>query len=677
MPESDSSSQDSESGLQLQDRDITAYERFDKDSGNSYGLRVGTEIKFLTDMPAYKVEEARTEENPPRLKLVLQADPPVYTYFEKESQQSVTAHLPKEMVFTGTKTFIIGRGGEEGAGLLPVGPVSRTHASIHFEPKSGRFVMKALNRHPGKINNATAIGFLQAANITQASETLADFRPPGSEEETEVLLRPGMTVKLLPDEPKSAATPTYLVKTAVSGVKPQLAMEMIGDTQGYSKALRITLQGKHDSKSIGSIPGNDVVINHARISRMHGMLYYSDEQKSWIYQTSKAPPVVGVGNQFLADMGNVDDRVAGTPPDVARVEIAEIDRLIADMQDDRAGRKNVLDLMQKVQGLEKATIATPLHELDRGGRTEDSQRGYRNWVHAYKLLYKEDMSAGDRASLDMAMEAMETMACDREVLRDIESYANFPTGLKADARHILKECRKANYNNDMCEVVANQCKPLMEKPPRASFIVSGYRGHHTVTRIEQDKKGYLVTTYNTGSELKLAPDGENAMAKYSRHLNKGIKIEDFIRLVDERKVRRQWQGDSDKIDQVIESSLGPIESFTVAPPQHKGNCTTRSTREMLRDMLTPERFAHLHRHVSNPDVCDPADIMAALQMRREALAKIAPVQKPKNQVDWAQSVSDFRIANLSQVDDDSMMARRTPPMQSGRSGWSRGGDSDN
>jgi|GEM_PF-3680765 len=653
----------SETGRQEEDREVTSYEEFKAAGGQSYGLRVGSEIKFLSEMPVYKVTEVDTPPKTPRINIVRQSEKSEYTYYDGDKKEHVTTHLPDNLTMAGTKKFGIGRQSTD-CMSLPVSAVSRVHVTMHFDNRSNRFVMKAVNSNPGYIRNAARIGLLQTTNLAQGGDTLVDFRAPkkeGEEEikaETEVLLRPGMTVKLLPDAHNVVTVPTYQVKTAVSGVKPQLELEMIGDTMRYSAAAtRVKLEGKDASRNIGSLEDPAIVsVNHPLISRFHASLYYDTNQNSWIYNTVQQPPVVGVGNQFLADMGDVGRRVAGTKPDDARNEITEIDALIDDMQKDRDGRKNVLELMKKVQGLEMATIDTKPEDRERGGRTVDSQRGYRNWLHAYKLLYKEDIAAVDMAGLDKAMKAMNTMEQDRIVLEDIESYSTgmFPKLTKSEPYEILKAVRKTGYNKDMSELVERQVAPLNSKPPESSVVVSGFRGHHTVTKIDKDSKGYLVTTYNTGAELKYADDGENALSKYSRHLNKSVKIEDFVRLLDERKVRHQAQGDSDKIHNAIESSLGKIEVSEVAPPQHKGNCTTRSTREMLKDMIAPERFAHLHRHVSNPDVCDPADILAALQMRRDALAAIAPVVRPKTQVDWAQSVSDYRASDASHAGAGSM-----------------------
>jgi hypothetical protein len=526
--------------------------------------------------------------------------------------------------------------------------------------------MKAMNRNPGQIRYATRIGTLKESDLAAAGETIANYRRPNNDKhdeipiETEVLLRPGMTVKLVSDHPGLPDVPTYLVKNANSGIKPELELEMLGDSKRYGKAAQIKITGKDSIKNIGNITDDAVVnVNHPRISRFHATLYFDESQKSWVYNTLQEPPIIGIGNQFLNRMGDMPKRVAGTTPNDARREIAEIDALIDNMQNNKGSMQNALELMKKVQHLELATVFTKPEDIHHGGRTTDSQRGYRNWLHAYKLLYKEDISAADMKGLNLAMDAMNKMAEEREIIADIESYAAsyFPRLTSAKPADILKACRESQYNCDMNELVNGQLAPLEKIPPEATIIASGFRGHHTVTKIEKDDKGYLVTTYNTGAELIYADDGENALSKYSRHLNKDVKIEDFVRLIDERKVRRQYQADSDKIDTAIQSMVGKIEVFEIAPPQHKGNCTTRSTREMLRDMIAPERFAHLHRHVSNPDLCNPADILAALQMRRDALALIAPMERPQSQADWSQSVSDFRASERSHAPEPGKIFR--------------------
>ena len=75
------------------DREVTSYESFQNSEGQSYGLRVGSRIKFLSDMPTYKVTEIDTTATAPRIVLTRQGENPEYTHYDQKLGYNVTSIL--------------------------------------------------------------------------------------------------------------------------------------------------------------------------------------------------------------------------------------------------------------------------------------------------------------------------------------------------------------------------------------------------------------------------------------------------------------------------------------------------------------------------------------------------------------------------------------------------------
>jgi hypothetical protein len=640
------------------DKRITEFTNFSREGKQKYELEVGTQVRLLPEMPPYEVTSISTGK-PPVITFTLRGNPTYnYTSTRKnkltgvEESEARTAILPEKIELQGDKLRTIGRESSSD-GLINVTSVSGTHATVHFDKAREKFILTATNLNKGKIRNATQLGHDRVRDVVGAAMTMMVGGGNDTEDGIDVPLRPGMIVQILPNT-RGTKIPPYVVKKAVGGSRPELVMECEDKSKGFPDIIQ--LNGKDACKLIGR-GGADFEMNHAGIHRMHATLAWDDVNKNWSYMTTYDPPSIQVGNQFLQDMRDASERV--TPRDVndARRQISDIDMLINDMQAERSQMKNVLQMMADVQKLEARTILTPEHERHRGAKTEDSQSGYRNWLRAYKILYQESLDPATAAALDTGMGAMTAMERNRDALRELEGRA-YVNNMPGDMMGALKACKAAGYGSQMQAVVDRECEPLKAHPPKPAFIVSGFQGHHTVTRIDKDAQGYVVTTYNAGAGAKEAPDGSgNVMAMYRQRLDAKVPVEDFIRLVNERKIRPYLSLEGAQFEEMMGKALGPVKEYRIEPPQHKGNCTTRSTREMLKDMMDPAAFEHMHRHVSNPDVCDPAEVMAALQMRREALDGYIqkqgqkPVAKPRNQADWSKSVSDLRLSIGSQSID--------------------------
>lgn len=648
-------------------------------------LVVGSEIELVSKLPKYRVTEIDDSGAEPRIKMV--TDGPL-TGALKGHDGDNRYSIPAEIELRGNKTFMIGRG-EKCDARIHFSGVSRTHVSLHYDQRERSFIMSGLNRNLGYADNVFVPSRERQQDLVGAAQTIVagDLRDEKKEMTlTEVLLRPGQLIKFHRDEAGFAPLPSYEVKRAVGGVKPELVLEVKGDSHGFPRRIEAT--GKNGSVDI-TRGGQGVNFNHPLISRLHGSIAWDEPSKSWSYMTLQEPPEVHMGSKFLQEMQEAAEGVRPASAAEAREQIQQIDAIIGGMQEVRGKMRNVEDLMRGAQNLEVRTILTPEYERGRGAHTEDSQAGYKNWIDAYRLLRREQLNPEERKLLATASDAVGQIGAHRDELRKIEDYAeslgqrremakfqqrrghasdeqkeellifdklmDSEKAASVPPRDVLKLVERSNFNNDLDTLVRMETGRLEKNPPEDAFPSSGYLGHHTVMRIQKDAAGYVVTSYNTGGRAKPSPrDGGMVMGMYRQRLKPDADIKAFVKLVNLRKML----GDEplgNGVEKVMEGMLGPVTLQRDEPPQGKGNCTTRSTREMLKDVLPGETFAHLHQHVSNPQVCDPAEAMAALQMRRDALnqylehADGKSVVRPQGQRDWSESISELKLGDSQLV----------------------------
>ncbi|NBO18547.1 MAG: FHA domain-containing protein, partial [Proteobacteria bacterium] len=582
----------------------------------------GSEIELIEDMPKYRVTELvvadPASQRPASITMKLQG---AAKGTLQGATEKISYEMPEQILFRGDKTFLIGRGKQCDA-IVECTKISRTHASVHYDSRRKSFILSGLNTNRGYGDNVVVPSREQQQDLLAGANTIQDsVLPPVM---AEVPLRPGQLIKIRKDEIGYAEIPPYEVKKAVGGVKPELLLEINGDAHGFPP--RISLIGKDASAALGLGSAN-YNFAHPKISRLHASIAWDDSHKNWTYSTLNEPPEVHMGNRFLADMRQAADEIQPADTAQAKMQIGMIDALINGMQEVRGKMRNVEQMMGAVQGLERHTIATPEWERGRGAHTEDSQKGYKNWIDAYRILYQDQQNSTQRAALKQASEAVGDIGVFREELRRIEEYAESlrqrygeakfanerakPTALQKQEFDILSRVNdpkrastvtpkevlmvvdRLNFKADLDKLVEMEMKSLQKEPPQ-SFPVSGYEGHHTVTRIQKDDKGYVVTTYNTGGRAKWSPnDGSMVMGMYRQRLNPKSDIKDFVKLLNVRKM----MGDDtmgNGVEKVMEGMLGPVIEHRDEPPQHKGNCTTRSTREMLKDILSELCFPPQH-----------------------------------------------------------------------------------
>lgn len=643
-----------------------AWEYSSRSDDKEYLLALGSQFRLLRDGAVYTVRQVNTPsytaEGVPNRKV-----PPLLTLV---AEAPYTGAMPS-ITISGYGSKTVGTRADCDVVLSGNNEISRVHASFKFDEKLKGFTLICKGLNPSCVRRVKELHPSVAKDPLRADKTITDVHAalPADEEMVlyrEVGIRPGMIIDLLPPpteaerrkaveaiDKKVAAIPTYVVRKATGGVHPELVIEAQGELNGYP--ARMELSGDGASKTIGRMAG-DYHFDHPRISRKHAVISWDKEAKEWIYATPYQVPVVHVGSDFLKDMYARARKVAPASVEKAQVQIKGIDALMGSMQEFR-------ESMANVQRMEEKTRPNMSPEEKRGGKTEDSQQGYNNWVQAYRVLYNETLKREEKDALTLARRAITAIAKYRGALREIEKTSSGLSELPDTREGILMASRISGHAPAMQVLIEDEMQGLREVPPKPIFPLSGYRGHHTVTKIEREGDRHIVTTYNTGQGLLPAPDDRSmAMGMYRQVLSPKVKVEDFVRLLNECKMLAYDDPDNIKIRRQIEGCLSPIlPGWRKEKPQGKGNCTTRSTREMLKDILPAALFADLHRHVSNPEICDPADVMAALQRRRDALVEYVRVhgggkvsKLPDWMQDWSKSVDDLYLSKDIRLDDSAV-----------------------
>jgi len=150
-------------------------------------------------------------------------------------------------------------------------------------------------------------------------------------------------------------------------------------------------------------------------------------------------------------------------------------------------------------------------------------------------------------------------------------------------------------------------------------VCAGFKQHHEVARIHKENGRWHLTEYNAGAGAKGDPnDSSKVLGMHQREIKEGTNIEQLIKHIFIKKMTSPGFG-VDTASQAIEGALGATEKSHSVYPQNKGNCTTRSTREMIRAALSPGAFAKMHEHIHDANIATTDVIIDALTDLKTAL----------------------------------------------------------
>lgn len=514
-----------------------------------------------------------------------------------ESQQPFvtfrTAGTNEEFTFTGAGPHTIGRE-SDCTQQVKDKKVSRKHAKVHFSGDVPIYSNYARNE-----GYTTGVVYRIEERAEDAGATV---NRTVNNANVDVKLKPGMQIQFHPHLP--------VYEVAALTIDPKhVRLEQVGTiNKDYPRSMEAT----------GEIPVSlgarnmNYTFSHMEMPGEYALLGWSFNDMTFQLSLTRGPmPTILPGKEFLAEQQDILAKLEVTDRKAAEEEIANIKRLLGNIDKYQAN-------MEKVQDFEGSIVDSKPHYAG-GALTEESQIGYVVWLQSLAAIYKDSLTDKEQDGIAKMSGVLKVLAADRAEVRDMENYEIPP--YKRATRDA------ASYAPSMREYVGAKVAEL--KKDGEAYLVAGFHGHHVVARLQGDEqKGYNVTIYNAGAEAIPAPQGpdnpkgELVMGTYEHKLKAGVKPEEFIRSLTEKKIRPRYDEGYLDVSMELQNAMEPPPlRFKAVKPQQTGNCTTRSTRHALEDVLGEELVQRLGKNVADPEFSKAEDLKAALQMRMAALAK--------------------------------------------------------
>jgi hypothetical protein len=593
--------------------------QFSRSLSNKFELVNGAEIKFLAEAPIYEVT---TCDGSPDPKLVL----------TRKNGRFPCEHdvLPPtiEISADNSDKFVIGRGLE--ANCRPDGDnqqFSREHVYIRFVRGAG-WILEPFNRNPGSLRWAHRVES-QGVSDPMATQFVSDeslsMRSHNRIISGELVLVPGMMIDWVPrgDFREYTPIPAYAVRAPADKSDEDtglISLEIPDDARGFPQTIELC-----PSKSpltLGRADTNDVILRHTRISNNHAAFVYDSTIRSWSLQIfGENLPGISVKGELL-ELAN-KEILSSTTQQTASKCRSQIIKLIDSLERYRGEMDNVA-VMGEVQILEEDSIRGAMRGEQVPKLTERAQRGYFLWLKAYGLLVADSLAPDESKSIQDATRAIKSIGKTREGIRRVgkqrgERYTGFCGNFNKDVAHLKSS--DMHENGILVKLVDQITNDFKAGRSSEIYLATGMSSHHTVTIIKNNSGRVSLISYNAGLGAQPTEYSNNVFAKMECSIKEGVNVSDLVLLLAERKLHRYKSSEGQALDRSINSVLADHKYSQEVSPQHKRNCTTRSTREFLRDFLPGRVFNHFHKQVASPELSDPKVVLAALQIRLKMLEK--------------------------------------------------------
>jgi hypothetical protein len=404
-------------------------------------------------------------------------------------------------------------------------------------------------------------------------------------------------------------------------------------TQTFPELI-LKLEGKANSApaefKVERVNGKRKIILRDEDSHFSNFPEISDKQHATIiFSKNKQKFVYTHGSPTIDAVIESAQKTPRTQDEISK-DIADIDSLIKIINPDK------LKIAKK---LEHATFITPKEERKNGGKSEESLNSYATLLEGYLLLNRNILTQKGVEQLEENIQIIRELEEDRIFLREIEQNPKH----QKDIHGVYDKNKRAGYSyNDDLNKLINKKYAALEKSGKTHTVI-GIRGHHEIAKYSKlgsnGNPGHHQTTHNSGFEARQAPTNPThgkvmgtAEEPIKDSSERGIK--DLMRTNFEKKIREYNPEKPNPIQsknyQVLtkEASafLGKIVRYNEVDEQHKGNCTTRSTREMLRDNLDRQLFKSVYDFVATPENVSH-DLGDCLEARKQELIVEAKLVK--------------------------------------------------
>lgn len=271
-----------------------------------------------------------------------------------------------------------------------------------------------------------------------------------------------------------------------------------------------------------------------------------------------------------------------------------------------------LNLLEFTSNLEKDSGEIPAYEIAIGGKTENALISFILFLKSYRYLnFSQLQKSNELVIFEKLITVLKQLKKQRIELRKIQTNDTYKYDL---LKYNVSETNTYSYHECLRGFVKQLYEKLLASENKEIFLLGGTGDHHAIHKLyinQQTGRSHLIT-YNAGLDAVEVENTDNVMGIHETLLKNGTDIENFLFTLYEKKLRGSLSGTSPIYKILREELNSHLESdivrYRICPKQHRGNCTTRSIREMLRDNLSESTFNQLANFIRMP-----RQILAELQ----------------------------------------------------------------
>jgi len=280
-----------------------------------------------------------------------------------------------------------------------------------------------------------------------------------------------------------------------------------------------------------------------------------------------------------------------------------------------AGWDGYAEKIDEVRKQEQPAPITPTADLEKGYRKLSAQEGYQQLVDAYRFL--DDTLTGEQKA-------------------GLEKVSGVLRGLRQD-QLFLEDTFFEAFIKDYPDTKKRELVQRGE-----IYMPSGYKSHFSIIKMAKTPKGgHSFTRYDAGTKSQtVARDGAKEVVNTvdEREINPGADLAWLVK-ANAAQINLPYEDPAyGRLSAGIESSLGTRMRAERGHKQDKGNCTTRSQRILITDILQDDGLSANIRDFITNNTLATVDIKAALGQKLSELERTG-AQTSDGKKDWKTRIS--------------------------------------
>jgi len=252
------------------------------------------------------------------------------------------------------------------------------------------------------------------------------------------------------------------------------------------------------------------------------------------------------------------------------------------------------------------------HDTSEGYQVAHALRGYAGSIITWAILHSNGLKKSETQEITKMVLSLENLASSFSKMVNQETLDAIYTNL--DNLQTIKDKLEPNpYINQQLDRLLQTGELDLVYGFTGATDIPDSSGHHEVLSIKfagDNKTGLgraTVIIYNAGYGTEILDKSQlltTGIREYHFDVNNKAELKGFLKLVTIRKlvaIEGVTETIFKKLDQEITSKLGKLIRKDTSVAQTRGNCTTRSTREYLKDNYR-NIFDKMTGYISNPEL---------------------------------------------------------------------------